>query len=92
MDLTLFKEFGLIGIVFGAIFALLFIIIKWTLSTTKDILNQAAEERKSWIKAIEERNTALKAFNDSVTEAHKYQREEHKQMIEVLGRINGYKK
>jgi len=93
------REFGL-GIVLALVMAtLLFIIIKWTLATTKDILNQAARERECWHKAIADHTEQAKVFHDSVQEAHKYQREEHKEMIGqlreitiTLGRINGYKR
>jgi len=96
---TVVREFGL-GIVLAlAMTTLLFVIIKWTLATTKDILNQAAKERECWHKAISEHTEQAKVFHDSVQEAHKYQREEHKEMIGqlkeitiTLGRINGYKK
>lgn len=66
--------------------------------------SQNAEERKTWIMAQEsfikqmgalqtqmEANMATnRAFHDSVKEAHNFQRQEHKEMISALGRINGY--
>lgn len=101
--LTLFKEFGLIGVIFGAIFTLLFFIVKWTLSTTKDILNQAASERKVWQEIVVKLNSTMdnqvlraQEFYNQTNEAHKYQRSEHEKMIDnlqeqgkVLARING---
>jgi ABC-type transport system involved in cytochrome bd biosynthesis fused ATPase/permease subunit len=98
VDYSIFKEFGLVGLMIGAISTLLFIIVKWTLATTRDILNQAAKEREafmqcqaSWIKAIDDQTAQGRAFHDEVKEAHSFQRQEHKEMIVALGRINGYK-
>jgi len=103
--LGFFKDFGLFGITVGAIIILLFFVIKWTLSTTKDILRQAAEERKVWqecvnscTKTLMEHNERARLFDEMVSDAHRFQREEHKEMInnlgeitKTLGRINGYK-
>ncbi len=94
MDWNMFKEFGAVG----AITFLLFLVIKWTLTTTKDILKQAADERKIWqehnassIKAIEKITASIDRHDEKAEERGKYVREEHRQMIETLGRINGYK-
>ena len=61
--LTGFKEYGLIGLIFGAVISLLFIVVKWTLATTRDILKQAAEERKCWQEAITNINKASDDHN-----------------------------
>lgn len=94
MDWNIIKEFG-IG---GAVTFLLFLVVKWTLETTKDILKQASEERKIYqenhinnIKAIEKITASIDRHDEKAEERGKYVREEHKQMIETLGRINGYK-
>lgn len=97
--LGLFKEFGLLGIVIGAVILLLFLVIKWTLSTTKEIIKQAADERKTWQMTID-RNTqfqekivqAIDKHDEKANERGRYAREEHHQIIEVLGRLNGYRK
>ena len=98
MDFTIFKEYGLVGIMICLISTLLFIITKWTLVTTKEIIQQAAKEREAfmacqavWIKAIDEHTAQARAFHESVKDAHDFQRQEHKEMIIALGRINGYK-
>lgn len=91
MDVNLWKEFGLNGLIMFAVVALLFFVIKWTLATTKEIMAQAAEERKSWINAISEHTQQAKSFHDEVKDAHNFQRQEHQEMIKCLGRINGYK-
>lgn len=72
-----FEQFGLLGLVIGAIIFLLFLVIKWTLATTKEILNQAAREREEWVKAFNLHTEQAKLFHESVKEAHIYQRQEH---------------
>lgn len=74
-----FEQFGLLGLVIGAVIFLLFLVIKWTLSTTKDILKQAAQEREAWIKAFGDHTEQARLFHESVKDAHNYQREEHRQ-------------
>ncbi len=56
-------------------------------------------ERIMYLKALDNMNASIQIHNqgsmearEQAKEAHNYQREEHKQMIETLGRINGYKK
>lgn len=103
--LTPWQQFGLIGLMIGAIVALLFIIIKWTLATTKEILKQASDERECWIRAFNDHTAQAKSFHDEVKNAHEHQRREHEKLQEqqiksilcldqvekALGRINGYK-
>jgi hypothetical protein len=105
MDMSLFKEYGLLGLLMGSVITLLFFVVKWTLSTTKDILKQAEKERECWRETINSVNVQIQAhnitakdFHESVCEAHKFQREEHSKMIASLNeinnslvRINGYK-
>lgn len=98
MDPTFFKEYGLLGLMCGAVITLLFLIVKWTLSTTKEILSQANSERECWRQTIATANQSLQKICDCLDdhdkkaeERGKYVREEHRQMIESLGRINGYK-
>jgi hypothetical protein len=105
-DIGIFKDFGLFGLVIGSIVLLLFFVIKWTLATTKEILKQAAEERKAWqicldacTRTLQEHNERARAFNETASDAHRFQREEHREMIvnlneitKALGRINGYNK
>lgn len=102
--LTPWQQFGLIGLLAGTMSLILFFIVKWTLATTKEILIQAAKERDCWQKCIDETNKGIqehtyqaKQFHEQVSEVHKFQREEHKEMITqlreitvTLGRINGY--
>ncbi len=84
-------KYGLEGLIMFAVITLLFIVIKWTLATTKEILAQAAKEREAWYKAISDITARIERHDEKAEERGKYAREEHRQMIEVLGRINGYK-
>jgi hypothetical protein len=86
------KELGLGFGMSVAILVMFAFVLKWLLDTTK-------EERIAWRsliesheKALEDHSAQAREFHVAVNEAHRYQREEHKQMIEALGRINGYKK
>jgi len=99
------KEYGIGGALVIGNITLLFVIVKWTLATTRDILVQAAKERESnakeresWNQAVNKHGDAIDRIIGSLTrhdekaeERGRYVREEHKQMIETLGRINGYK-
>lgn len=89
MELSKFAEYGLLGLVVGSVVILLFFVIKWTLSTTKEILIQAAEERKAWNNTLTDQISQSREFNNQMTEANRYQREEHKEMIAHLARLNG---
>ena len=104
MDVEYFKlvrEFGLALGVFGVfVFQL-----KWMLKTSAEQLHllhqerdKMHDERVKFLEALERRDGAcathsrnVAEFSAAVTEAHRYQREEHKEMIQILGRINGYK-
>ena len=99
------REMGL-GITLSiAVFTAFWFLLKWVLKASDSILTRMHEERQGWVKVQEgfiEQMKLLqeqigvnmltnKAFFESVVEAHRYQREEHKEMIATLGRINGYK-
>lgn len=97
-DFTKFGEYGLLGLIVSAVIFLLFKVIQWTLATTKDILAQAAKEREDWQKKIGSVDISLTKIcdcldkhDDSSDERGRFVREEHKEMIEVLKRINGYR-
>ncbi len=99
MDFTKFGEYGLLGLMIGAIIILLFLIVKWTLATTRDILAQANKERESWhnilitiVASVDRISKAIDQHDVKADERGRYVREEHKEMIETLGRINGHVK
>lgn len=94
MNYELLKELGTVGIVAIP----LFFLIKWIAEEFKALLVREYEERQKWLcviqgfqKAIDEHSEQARTFHRTVEEANRYQRDEHKQMIETLGRINGYK-
>ena len=98
MDFAFFKEYGLLGITVGSVITLLFFVVKWTLSTTKEILTQAAKEREDWHNKVGSINASIQKVCDCIDrhdekadERGRYVREEHRQMIEVLNRMNGHK-
>ncbi len=92
-------EYGLAGIVIGILFFMLWRMLIWVMKWVDEINKQHAAEREAWMKRLESLDQSIQNHNltsiesrKSTEEAHKYQREEHKEMIEILGRINGYKK
>jgi ABC-type transport system involved in cytochrome bd biosynthesis fused ATPase/permease subunit len=80
---------------FGVGFMVLcFVIVFYILRQQKDILQQAKEERavflstiEKFTKAIDDHTAQAREFHNNVTEAHKYQREEHKDMAESQNSI-----
>jgi len=76
---------------FGVGFMVLcFVIVFYILRQQKDILLQAKEERSVFLdtigkltKAIDEHTAQAREFHNNVTEAHKFQREEHKDLAEA---------
>ena len=85
-----FTEYGLLGLVVGAMIFLLYKIVIWTLGVHKELLGQMAAERASWQNAVNEVTNSIKKHDEKADERGRYVREEHKQMIEALGRINGF--
>lgn len=106
MDWAKFGEFGLSGLMIGAIILLLWFIVKWVLEHTKELLAQQAKERECWATIIEKHNEALQKIVSSIDkhdekaeERGRYVRSEHEKMMsnleeqgKVLARINGFKK
>jgi len=80
---------------FGVGFMVLcFVIVFYILRQQKDILQQAKEERAVFLstierftKAIEDHTVQAREFHNNVTEAHRFQREEHKDMTESQNSI-----
>jgi hypothetical protein len=93
--MTGWQQFGLVGLLSGSGTILLFLVVKWTLATTKDILNQAAHERvvfsemqKTWIEAINQHTRQAETFHDTVKTTAEYQRKEHMEMIKTLEKLD----
>lgn len=96
--ISIFKEIGLNDPQLLLIAVLFFFLLKWVLKTSEHQLKGMAAERAQWQAMIQHFAGELgkitetnKAFHEEVKEAHRYQREEHKEMISCLGRINGYR-
>ena len=101
-----FSEYGLVGLIIAVLFFIVWKQLMWVFTWVKDTDTQHAEERKCWQTTVERLNKSIddhtsraNTFHEEVTEAHRFQREEHKEMIGqlneitiTLGRINGYKK
>jgi len=77
---------------FGVLFFVAFMfLLKWVLKQQEGILKSAEEERKSWYTVmshfsdeLEKHTISAREYHNQVAEAHRYQREEHKDMIGVL--------
>jgi hypothetical protein len=92
------QELGLGAALAIGMFIAFFFLLKWVLETSKDMLGQMAKERETWTICLKNLNDQYinmsvnnKAFYDQVDTAHKFQREEHREMTQILGRINGFK-
>ena len=92
------REMGLGVTLAIATFAAFFFLLKWVLKASEKMLERMHEqELRAWAtmegyqKALQEHTAQAKEFHNTVQEAYRFQREEHKQMIDTLGRINGYK-
>lgn len=66
-------------------------LIKHILDQQERISKMAIEQNEHWQGIISEHSSNAKAFHNEVKDAHKFQREEHKEIIAMCGRINGYK-
>jgi len=86
------KDFGLIGVAFGAVLTMFFFILKWVLEQFKTELTNNRAERKDYLCTLEKINSSLEEHNCAAKEFHCNVQAEHKEMITTLGRINGYKK
>jgi len=87
MDWTLIEKFGA-SIIIALFF---FLILKWVLEQFKEELKENRKERKEYLQTLAEIRTEMSDHNGRAKEFHCSVQAEHKQMIETLGRINGYK-
>ena len=92
-----FSEYGLIGVIIGILFFILWRMLVWVMAFVKDIQKQQADERKCWQEQYKVQSETLLKISSSIEEHDrradergKFVREEHKEMIQSLGRINGY--
>ena len=96
--LRVFEQYGLIGLIVGALFFIIWRWSVWIMGWIRDRDKQQAEERTVWQSRLEKLNDAINRTSNSIDEHDKmamergrYVREEHAEMIKTLARINGYK-
>lgn len=87
MDFTIIERFGVSAILCIPFFFLL----KWLVAEVSKILERDAQERAKWLEVIQGFQSSITAHNEQAQHYHTKTAEEHRQMIECLGRINGYK-
>jgi hypothetical protein len=92
-----FSEYGLIGIIIGVLFFILWRMLVWVMDFVKENQKQQSEERAGWLCRLEKISDIANKISDSIEDHDKradergrFVREEHKEMITILGRINGY--
>lgn len=95
---TKFSEYGLVGLVIAVLFIIVWRLLVWVMAWVDKQANQQAEERKCWQEQLKTNTETLQKISASIEEHDRraeergrYVREEHKEMIASLGRINGYK-
>ena len=99
MDFTkMFEAYGFCGLVTGALFFMIWRWSLWIMGWIRDRDKQQAEERTTWVGRLERISDLTNKISSSIDEHDrradergKYVREEHKQMIDILARINGFK-
>jgi len=67
-----------------ALITILYLVVKHVLKAQDKILDMATTQNEGWMRAIEEHSSQAREFHSSVIEAHKYQREEHKETNDKL--------
>jgi len=66
-------------------------VLSHILTQQEHIMKMAITQNEHWQGVIAEHTANAKTFHEEVKEANRFQREEHKEMAQILGRINGYK-
>jgi len=89
--MTACKEYGFMGLVMGAVIAAFFFLLKWILEQFKVELVGNRQERKEYLEILNSLKSEISEHNARAKEFHTSSIAEHKEMITVLGRINGYK-
>lgn len=74
---------------------LLFFIIKHILRQQEKILDMATLQNENWQRALNDHTAQATKFHEQVTEAHKFQREEHRDiqkcLLEIAAMLGGKK-
>jgi len=96
--IKIFEKYGLIGLIVGTLFWMAWRRDIWIMAFVKEITQRHIDERKVWLekeeektKTISELTNSIKRHDERAEERGKFVRKEHEQMIQSLGRINGYK-
>lgn len=76
-DLTLWKEFGLAGMVIGSLFTGIYFVIKWIFSFITRIADQHLDERSEWRK-----------FTDDTKSEHRVERREWLDEFKSISAMN----
>lgn len=95
MILLACRDYGGALVFAAGIFILFLMLLKWVLKQQEKILCQANDERVSWQKlhqslcdAITRSTIQAQEFQRSVHEAHRFQREEHKEILDGFRETN----
>lgn len=86
--LSAYKEGGLILVLVIVLSIISFFIIRHMLCQSDKILKMAMDMNEKWQKVIGEHTSQNKSSQERADEAHRYQREEHREMITTLTNIN----
>ena len=92
----LFNEYGFAGLVVATLFFIVWRMLVWVMAFIKDITKQQNEERVNWLSTLEKHIALIDKMANSIDEIErradergKFVKEEHKEIIEILRRING---
>jgi hypothetical protein len=87
-------QFGIIGLVLGAIIFILWRMIVWVMAFVKDITAQHAQERKDWKVTSDKQNDVIEKIRSSLDrhderadERGSFVKKEHEDMIKALETI-----
>lgn len=103
--LKMFQEFGLIGLIVGVLFFILWRMLCWVMAFIKDMTKQHTDERLLWNDSLNKHNDTLAKIAEGIDRHDEradlrgqYVRSEHEKMMKnleeqgkILARINGYK-
>jgi hypothetical protein len=97
--LKIFESYGFPSLIIGTLFLIVWRLLIWVMKWVEKREDAYSKERDAWLCRLEKQNDnmnkiveSIDRHDDKAEERGRYVREEHKQMIEVLARINGYKK
>ena len=97
--LKLFESYGFPSLIIGTLFIIVWRMLIWVMKWVEKREDAYNKEREVWLARFERQAnamdkivTSIDRHDEKAEERGRYVREEHKQMIEALGRINGYTK